>query len=374
MAATGVALAALMASCGGQSGRNTGDVPVIDLAGSVDRPAFMDIDIADVEYTPLDTATAALLGEHANVMAVMGDTAIIHEMGVMGDNSRLMLFSISDGRFIREIKHCGQGPGEYSWIETVFPDREKQQIVIKGANESASRYTLSDSFVEAYPRYEVRNSKFAAGSLAGGINITEVVDGNLLIHQLDSRMVPANTLVAEGFDPAYISMEIITSGDETLINVVDTLYTILPGRFEPVAVLARGDKSLTPAVEKEVYLGQKDYQLSQEARKKYIQYVWFLSDGPHIMLMSIYGGRYFIDFFDRGNGAHLGRSIFSYEDPEPGLAIDWNGTTFHITNRFNVTDGRFYALVRDDETVDADGNPAPDGNLGIVSFRLAPKR
>lgn len=60
MAASGVALAALMASCGGQSGRSTGDVPVIDLAGSVDRPDFMDIDIADVEYTPLDTATAAL--------------------------------------------------------------------------------------------------------------------------------------------------------------------------------------------------------------------------------------------------------------------------------------------------------------------------
>ena len=184
--------------------------------------------------------------------------------------------------------------------------------------------------MEAYPRYEVRNRKFAAGSLAGGINITEVVDGNLLIHQLDSRMVPANTLVAEGFDPAYISMEIITSGDETLINVVDTLYTILPGRFEPVAVLARGDKSLTPLWRKRYISARKITGCRRKPAKKYIQDVWFLSDGPHIMLMSIYGGRYFIDFFDRGT-APTSDAVYSHmKIPSP----DWpsTGTAPHSTS------------------------------------------
>ena len=219
----------------------------------------------------------------------------------------------------------------------MFPDREKQQIVIKGANESASRYTLSDSFVEAYPRYEVRNRKFAAGSLAGGINITEVVDGNLLIHQLDSRMVPANTLVAEGFDPAYISMEIVTSGDETLINVVDTLYTILPGRFEPVAVLARVTINRSPRCgERGISRPERLPAVAGSPQENISSMCGFCRTGPHIMLMSIYGGRYFYRLLRSGNGAHLGRSIFSYEDPEPGLAIDWNGTTFHITNRFNA--------------------------------------
>lgn len=364
----------LAGSCGGSSASGTGDVPVIDMEALVDVPAFMDIEIDDVIYTPLDTATDALLGDRPVISAIAGDTVIIREMGLMGENSHLVLFSLSDGHFIRNISHCGQGPGEYTWIESVFVDRPSQQMVIRGAGGSASRYTLSDSLVEAYPSYNTRNTKFSAGSIARGINIPEVVDGNMLIHQLNSKTEPVDTLIVENYDPMYISMAYNTSGEEALMNVVDTMYTLLPGKMEPVAVLSRGGKALTPQVEKDVYLNQKDYKITKEKRSKYIEFNYFLSDGEHLMIYSAYGGNFFIDIFSRKTGAHLGRNIMSYADENSGFAIEWKGVTFLIQNLFYVADGRFYALVSHEQTVDAEGNPAPDGNLGVISFRLAPKQ
>lgn len=247
-------------------------------------------------------------------------------------------------------------------------------MIIRGAGGSASRYTMSDSLVEAYPSYKTRNTKFSTGSIARGINIQEVVDGNLLIHQLNSKAEPVDTLIVEDYDPMYISMAYNTSGEEALMNVVDTLYTLLPGNLEPVAVLSRGSKALTPQVEKDVYLGQKDYKVANEARRKYIEFNCFLSDGEHLMLYSAYDGNIYLDIFSRKSGAHLGRHIMSYEDENSGFAIDWKGVTFHILNLFYVADGRFYALVSHEETVDAEGNPVLDGNLGVISFCLAPKQ
>lgn len=367
MIASAAALAMTAVSCSGSKGSH--EVPVVDLAANVDLPEVAEAVYGDVEYVPLDTATAALMSDRAEVAAVIGDTIVIHDMQMMGDDSRLLLFSLFDGRFIREIKHCGQGPGEYSWIEAVFPDRGCREIVIKGANYAVSRYTLSDSLVMTKKVDVLKNRQFPAGSIAHGINVAEPYDGDLRIHQFDGDFNVVDTLVVPDYDPMYISMRICTSDGVAMFNVVDTLYALSPGRMEPVAILSCGNKSMTPELEKEVYLNMKDPQQSNDARARYIQFGNFWKDGDNLLLIYYYNNHTYIDLYSLADGSLLNRRVFSYEDEDPGWIIPWRDNRFHI-NLPLMADGRFYAIVGDSEAVDADGNQNPDGNVGIVSFRI----
>lgn len=358
----------LLAGCSGGSGSN--EVPVIDMASGVEMSDAPELVYTDIEYVPLDTATAALLGEYSNIMAVMGDTIIMHDMDWMGGDSRLLLFSLADGRFIREIKHIGQGPGEYSWIESIFPDRGKGDIVIKGANNAIGRYTLSDSLVSSKTIASLANNKFAVGSLVNGVNVAEPIEGNLLIHQYDAEFNVVNTLFVPDYEPRFISMAINTSGDKGMMNVVDTVYNLLPGRMDPVVILSRGDKALTPKVEQDVYLNQKDYNLGQEMRKRYIEFAHFDTVGDQFIVCYYYGGNNYCDIYSLTDGKLLGRCKFTWQDG--GFELPWGDTTFQLrTIPFYAGDGRFYMKVDDEQAIDADGNQNPDANIGIISFRFA---
>lgn len=361
-----------LASCSGAKESGVG-VAVVDMAAAADAPDFSEVTPADVRYVALDTASEALVGESAQLVAIMGDTILIKDQTSMGDNSRLLLFDSATGRYLRTLSHHGEGPGEYNWIESVYPDRATGTVVVKGANDNVSCYTFGDSLVWSKTIPHVGNRKLAVGSIGSCINIAEPFEGNLRIHQYDSRFDVIDTITVAGYEPMYISMSIDNSGSEALMNVVDTLYSILPGELRPVAVLSRGDKALTPEVEKKVYLNQRDHRVAREQRARYIEFMKFLSDGDRLVVFSTYADRDFIDIIELASGRHLAHNSFSYKDEEPGLPVQWGDIRFHVTWIQAVDDdGRFYAIVSDDQAVDADGNPNPDGNMGVISFRLAP--
>ncbi len=359
----------MVSACSG--GGASHDVPQIDMVASMEMSDAPEFTYSDINYVPLDTATDALMGQYAQIMAVMGDTLIMHDMDVMGGNSRLLLFNLADGRFIREIKHIGQGPGEYSWIASVFPDRERGEVIISGGNFAVNRYTLSDSLVSTKKLAVLGSTKFPVGSLANGFNIAEPLDGDLLIHQYDADFNVVDTLFVPDYDPRYISMAINTSGDLGLMNVVDTVYSLLPGRMEPVVVLSRGDKALTPKVEQDVYLNQKDFKTSNEMRKRYIQFNDYILDGDNLLLSSYYGGCYYVDLYSLTDSKLLGRCVFAWDEEGSGFALPWGSTTFRLQKfPFLGPDGRYYMVVDDEQAVDADGNQNPDGNIGIISFNI----
>ena len=117
------------------------------MLADIDRPDFDVTSVADVRYSLLDTASIALLGENCNIMGVIGDTVIVHDMTMMGDNSRLLLFDANDGHLIRSIRHIGQGPGEYRWIMNVVTDPDRGDIIMMCSNGKAHRYTtMAESF------------------------------------------------------------------------------------------------------------------------------------------------------------------------------------------------------------------------------------
>ena len=93
-------------------------------------------DIANnFEYIRLETKDVCLTGEKLKVYS--NDQYLIAI-----DRKRILLFNRKDGKFIREIGHMGNGPGEYSRTYSVMPFNEEKNIVYAGRNKKRYGYSL----------------------------------------------------------------------------------------------------------------------------------------------------------------------------------------------------------------------------------------
>jgi len=362
---------AMMTGCSSSSAKEGDGTLNVDMLADIDRPDFDETSLADVRYSLLDTATIALLSDNCDIMGVIGDTVIVHDMTTMGDNSRLLLFDANDGHLIRSIRHFGQGPGEYRWIMNVVPDPDSGELILLTSNGKAHRYTTDDRYVESYDMGQSKQGgKLPVGSVECGIHVPDAYDGNLYIYQYDDHFQPVDTLLFKDYEPRWISIAFNLSGKEALVNIVDTVFSLVPGGMEPIAVMSRGSKALTPEVERKVYIGRTDYERAQMERDGYIEFQKFINDGPRFTVTYAYGGRNYFDTYSRKSGKLISRRSFSYSDEDAGLLVPYDGRTLHITNFPFYMDGRFYALVSEEETLGPDGEPSEDLNRALISWTV----
>ena len=353
--------------------KGNGDVTIVDMLAELDRPDFSETNITDVRYALLDTYSAYLISENRQIMGVIGDTVIIHDNTNMGGGSRLLLFDADNGHLIREISHIGQGPGEYSWIMNVVTDRKRGELILLTGGAKAHRYTTGDRYIESYDMGSTHGGKLPVGSAELGINETDAYDGNLYIYQYDDRVSPVDTLVINDYEPKWISIAFNLSDKESLINIVDTVYSLVPGGMIPVAVLSRGSKALTPEVERKVYIGRSDYEQAQKERDGYIEFLHFTNDGPRFSVAYSYSGRIVFDTYSHSSGKLISRRSFSYDDEDSGFPVPYESQTIHIKRAYPfpfLNDGRFYAIVHEDETAGSDGELSEDFNGAIISWRV----
>lgn len=183
-------------------------------------------------------------------------------------------------------------------------------------------------------------------------------------------MTPVDTLVINNYEPRWISIAFNQSDKESLINIVDTVYSLVPGEMQPVAVLSRGVKALTPEVEHKVYIGRTDYEQAERERQGYIEFLRFINDGPRFTVTYAYGGRNYFDTYSHKSGKLIARRSFSDSDEDAGLLIPHDGRTMHITNYPFISNGRYYSIVSEDETLGSDGEPSEELNRALISWSV----
>ena len=116
-----VAVIILMSSCRQQPSLN--GLEAINIINK-DRPIELDIyDIVDsISYIPLETSEKCLLGELQRTKRD-GDFYFVE------DAKGLFVFG-KDGRFLNEIGHKGNAPGEYLYMDNFYLDRKNKQVCI----------------------------------------------------------------------------------------------------------------------------------------------------------------------------------------------------------------------------------------------------
>ena len=361
---TGLLSILTFASCGNRGAESV--VPVYDLAAAVNTPRMEKLKVGDVRLTALDTVSKALLSNRARIIDVLGDTIVIEETD---KQYKVLLFSLSDGKLLREINHIGQGPGEYAWLDNVYVDRDAHEVVLTTPVPIAHRYTLSDSLVKTYNHGIPIRRKLTKGSLEKGINFCDETENGFIIRQANKDFIQTDSIVVDGYKLGYMSGDLINYGDEGAITMVDTLYILKPGRLEKTAVLNRGGKTITPEIEKELS-EMKSFEDMIAKQHEYIETLGlFITDGNLVMIAYMYGKNEteFFDFFRRDDGELLTHIPMKWDEDRDstGMAVEYEGSTLYVKPLF-ARDGRWYAILPETQVPGAED----ENNGAIVSFTL----
>lgn len=353
-----------LVSCGSKGEQQ--DVPVYDLDAATQAPRMEKLKVGDVRFTALDTVSNAMFGERATIEGVIGDTVVLRDHGDGID--RLLLFNLSNGKLLGEINHMGQGPGEYTWLDNVYIDRNAQEVVLNTPYPVAHRYTLSDSLVTTYRHNMPITKQLTKGSLEKGVNFYEENDDGFIIRQAKGDFIQTDSIVVNGYTLGYLSGEFAQFGDEGAITMVDTLYILKPGRLEKAAIFHRGGKTITPEIEKE--LNGMPVPDRLEKQSEYINLLGtIIPEGNLVMVAFSYGAdnATYMDFFRKDDGELLTHIPMHWGEDEDtqGMAVEYEGSTLYVRPMF-AQDGRWYAIVPESQVPGAD----KDGNAAIISFTL----
>jgi len=127
----------ILAYCSQRDMSDKKSIEIINLIEAFDKSKPINItDIStDFNFIRLETKDECLT---ATRLAVYSNDQYL----IAIDRERILLFDRKDGKFIREIGHRGNGPGEYSHTYNVMPFNEGKNIVYAGRNKKRYGYSL----------------------------------------------------------------------------------------------------------------------------------------------------------------------------------------------------------------------------------------
>lgn len=181
-----------------------GDLPVIDISMNYPQKEIRLIDIADIEYIPLETTDDILLGRMASLTAVTDKYMLIQEP----EQGDIFVFN-RNGRLYSHFNHKGGSGQEYGWIikgGTIF-DEKKEEIYV------CSQYIQVYSLKGEHKRTLKRNT------LGENMKIVNFDDETLLVFE--------DVVLDPGFEkntkerPYYL----ISKKDGNVVSVLDIHFS-----------------------------------------------------------------------------------------------------------------------------------------------------
>lgn len=356
----------LLSACSG-SDNPVNTVPVIDLAASASAPMTSGLSLSDVSYTPFDTTDVKAIFGNASIIDILGDTVILRDDS---DYSRLLLFSLSDGRPLGQISHRGQGPGEYNTLYSAgifaYPDRNAV-LVTDMERASAYLYGLAnDSLLHIYSHAPYFYMHTPVGSAAESISIGEQREDGFMIHQYDRGFSQIDSIMLT--DTFLGSSLIKTSDSHPYIMLADTIYSVDKGSLGPALILSRADKTLTFENEREIM--QKAMMTGESEKELFRPYILVRDvelTGNHIMIRTLFDGRIFTDIYRISDGTLLSRSETQVRSSIP---VSLDSATVHAEQLF-AKDGVWYGIVNTEEAAALAGKSVDETNSGIIRFRIS---
>lgn len=360
------AAALLTASCARE--KSASDVPVMDIAASASTAPFSEVELTDVRITPLDTAREALFSG-GQLRGVIDGNLII----TAREPDAIFLFDEHTGRLNSVMSHKGQGPGEWSYLGAVFPDTVTNTIVTTSLDDRFGIRSLTDSLMAEGRTPRIASRRLMTGNPYEGYNTVLDTDTAMHIIQLTPDFAIADTLTVPDYRLGYYCGYFWNSSDRALLTVADTLYTLTPGKMTPMAVLNRGDKTITPAIEKKITdVMRQDFETGQAMWNDYINYLDISVIGDMLLVYSANPGLIHnvnFNIYRLTDGAHLMHQVI-VEEKQQGIPVEVNGMTLNLYNTTTAPDGRVYAVL-DEELAEGLPGVEPD-QCAVVSFSIKP--
>ncbi len=155
-----------------------GDVPVIDVAGSLEtfRQIPMSDYIEEIEYIPLETGRDCMI-------AILSKLIVTPTHIFTYDNRSNCYAFDREGKFITHIGRRGRGPGEYTWVDALSVDEVNERVYLN-ASSGVLEYTWDGKFLRTIPRQTFNEGTRYVSSASA---LTFIGDGLFLGHIDNNR-------------------------------------------------------------------------------------------------------------------------------------------------------------------------------------------
>lgn len=362
------AITLLLASCS-KDKETMCETPTLSLGSNASAESSSPLVVKDLTVAQLNGDLASAFFKNASIIDVFGDTAVLLENDP--NMSRLILYGIKDGRYLGDINHRGQGPGEYRVILGAFVDERDGSVLLPNFdNPSVYKYLLSTDSLEATLQRDMVMSMIEPiGGVSTAINVAAPSFDGLKIYQYDANYDLIDSIKVDGFRGGNFNMLWKNAGTNGVFMIADTLYTLMPGVLNQTAILQRGDYALTPEKDEEVTMKVMSGSDEMELLKPYIlirdiQY----TDGK-MLVTTMYDGNKYSDLYDMTTGGLLYRSQYDrLSIPSAIVVEDKGGKTIKVQSLF-AKNGKWYGLVEDAAMENADSEMV-DENYSIVEFSI----
>ncbi len=325
--------------------------------------------VTELTYAQLSADSAAAFFKNAAILDVVGDTIVLIEKNPA--LSRLIVYNLTDGGYLGEINHRGQGPGEYRMILGAFVNDADGSVLLPNFdNQDVNKYSLAaDTLIATIERQAVMSMIEPIGGVGTAINVAAPSPEGLTIYQYDGNYNLTDTLSLDGFEGGNFNMLWANAGTNGVFMVADTLYTLLPGELHPTAILSRGDFALTADRDRELTMKAMEGASELELLKPFILVRDVqLTDGK-MLLTTMHDGAKHSDLYDLAGGKLLYRSSYDQLSLPSCIAVeDADGNALVVQSLF-AKNGKWYGLVDVDNT-DNTSVDTTEQNFAVVSFAL----
>lgn len=231
----------LCCACSNPFPKNTSGTAELILLDNrrISSKAAIDAFVEDVEWVPLETSRAAIIGNTPYQMAICDGRLFLFFTGI---NSTLAIFDLKTGGFIKKITSTGSGPGEFSKITSFNIDQRRGVVEIAaGFERKVLEFDLNGNFkTEVFAEIPFTNM----ASLPNGEKVvysqsenrvfTGYLHDNELITLAENYAFRTGTKVLDSKHPVYLVSGYI------FFPYGDSLRFLKPFNDTIFSVLARG--------------------------------------------------------------------------------------------------------------------------------------
>ena len=368
----------VLMSCDKQTNEDIDEAIVLNIEKNVGFKKRDYLKPHDLKIIPLDENNPDSFFKDGKILDVAGDTILLYDHDSFP--TRILMFSLSDGHYLGEINHQGEGPGEYRFIFGAFVNPKTQSVIIPDIDKpSVYEYSLkNDSLIKTYERPDLTLRMPPIGNIEKGINIGTPEEGGLNIFQLNYEFKLTDSIVVEDFHiRPFISLW-TQSGRNGIIFNDDILYEIKPGNLSPVVSLNTGkykldDKKAKEIFEAMIYSDKPDAE-SLKHLDNYMIFRDFQLTEDNILVTYAFDGKNYSDLYDLQSGDILYRIESETDLNTPNkivLEYSENPYSQYLTaERLFTKDNTWYGIINETETTRLKLSEAGNTQVLIVSFKI----
>ena len=301
----------LFISCNQKADYSNNTLKCLDLEKNLSFKNSKNLNPEDLKIIQLERCDSDLDLNKSRILDIAGDTVFLLNNNLIP--TKILIFSLHNGKYLGEINHQGEGQGEYRFIFGAFVNSKKQTVLIPDIDRPlAYEYSLnSNSLVNTYDRPELNLRLQPIGNVNSGINFGEPKEEGLSILQCNSKFEVLDSLLLKGMRVIPFTTIWAQSGTEGIIFYQDTLAVIDREHLTPIVAVNLGKYKLNEekAIETIEGMISSDEPDSEYLKRlnNYIIVKDFQFTEDNVLVTSIYGDNNYSDLYNIHTGELLNR-------------------------------------------------------------------